>query len=58
MSDTAEMHARSHHRLSQCGRSIDHDHGAAAAAGLPVTIGSREFFHPLLNRYPEELGLD
>jgi len=28
-----------------------------ATARLPVTIGSREFFHMLLRRYAEELGL-
>jgi hypothetical protein len=31
---------------------------ASAAAGLPVTIGTREFFHMLLKRYGEELGLE
>jgi hypothetical protein len=30
---------------------------AHAAAGLPVTIGSREFFHMLLKNYADKLGL-
>jgi hypothetical protein len=69
MSTQPAIHLRTLHRGKVCGSAVWNSGPmqsrricpgpgrASAAAGLPVTISSREFFHKLLKRYAEELGL-